>query len=443
MTSFPNYKNKKVLILGLGLLGRGIRDTIFFAQQGAKVTVTDLKTKDQLAPALKLLKKYSNIKYVLGRHRFEDLDKADLIIRNADVPIYSEYLQYALKKKLNVDMDESLFAQYCPCPIIGITGTRGKTTTTTLIAEVLKLTDRRVFLAGNIMDTATLPLITKVKKTDLVVLELSSWQLQGFGWKKISPEIAVFTNLYPDHQNRYKGMDDYLADKKLIFQNQTPEDFLILNQDNSYTRTCIKEAPSNVFLYSGNQIPRSWKLKLLGDHNRENASAALAVGKLFGLKIPAMKKVIEDFGGVPHRLEVVRHFKGVTYINDTTSTTPISTQKALQSIKGPIRIIVGGADKKLDLTDMAKALVKDKNVKSIILINGTATPRLQELLLSAGGQKKITTVCASMVEALAMARSLAQKGDTVLLSPGCASFGIFVNEFDRGNQFKSLVNKLK
>ncbi len=443
MSKFPSFKNKRVLILGLGLLGRGIKDTVFFAEQGAKVTVTDLKNKKQLAAALVQLKKFKNIKYVLGKHRYEDIDKADLILRNADVPIYSEYLQYALKSGKTVDMDESLFAQHCPCPVVGITGTRGKTTTATLIAEVLKQTGRKVYLAGNIMNTATLPLIKKVKANDIVVLELSSWQLQGFGWKKISPQIAVFTNLYPDHLNRYKGMEDYLADKKLIYQNQNSEDYLIINQDNPTTKKCAKESVCKTILYSKNQLPKTWKLKLLGDHNRENASAAWQVGKLFKLKDSVIRKVVENFGGVEHRMEVIRQFKGVTYINDTTSTTPISGQKALASLKSNILIIAGGADKKLDLNDFALDLAKQKKVKHIFLLNGTATPTLHDQIVAGGGERKIVGVFFSLADAVETARAHARPGDTILLSPGCASFGMFINEFDRGNQFKKIVSQLK
>ena len=185
---FPSFKDKNVLILGLGLLGRGVKDAIFFAEAGAKVTVTDLKTKEQLTDSVKLLQPYKNIRYTLGKHLESDILKSDLIIRNAGVPSTSPFLKLAQDKKIPVDMDESLFAEFCPCPIIGITGTRGKSTTTTIIYTILKnlYTKGQVYLAGNIQGEATLPLIKIIKPNDLVVLELSSWQLQGFATKKIS-----------------------------------------------------------------------------------------------------------------------------------------------------------------------------------------------------------------------------------------------------------------
>ncbi|HCC23523.1 TPA: UDP-N-acetylmuramoyl-L-alanine--D-glutamate ligase [Candidatus Falkowbacteria bacterium] len=437
---FPSYKNKKVLILGLGLLGRGIKDTIFFAKQGAKVIVTDLKTKKQLEPALKLLSPYKNITFVLGRHRFEDIDRADLIIRNADVPFNSKFLQYALKQGKNVDMDESLFAEYCPCPIIGVTGTRGKTTTTILIAELLKSTGRRVHLAGNIQGEATLPLITKVKSSDLVVLELSSWQLQGFGWKKISPHVAVFTNIYPDHLNRYKNMTEYINDKKHIYKHQTTDDFLIINRSNPTTKKLIKEANSRVITFSQSDFPPSYKTKLPGAHNKENIAAAIQVAKLFGVKAAAIKQVIASFPGVAHRLEFVKTINGIDFYNDTTSTTPIAGQKALASFTKPIYLIAGGATKKLDLTDFGRSIAK--KAKLVALLDGTATDALESAITKYQKTPKIVGRFDNLETAVKTLYAAAKPGSIILLSPGCASFGLFANEFDRGDQFKRIVKKL-
>jgi len=441
MKTFPSYKNKNVLILGLGLLGRGLKDAIFFAQQKANVVVTDLKTAKQLKNSVDQLKKYKNIKLVLGQHRKQDINQADLIIRNAGVPLKSQYLQHAFKQNKKIEMDESLFAQYCPCPIIGVTGTRGKTTTATLIYELLKKTSKKVYLAGNIQGTATLPLIKKVTKNDLVVLELSSWQLQGFGWNKISPHIAIFTNIFPDHLNRYKGMKDYIADKKLIYQNQTKNDFLIINQDNLATKKLAAEAKSKTMLFSAADVPKNWQLNILGQHNLENIAAAIKVAKIFKIKTPTIKKVIENFRGVEHRLELVKTIKGINFINDTTSTTPVAGQKALAAVDKPIILIAGGAQKNLDLTDFAKDIVK--KVKAVILLSGTATPDLKNKIIKFKGQDKIQGEFLNFKAAIKKAYSLADTSDTVLLSPGCSSFGLFINEFDRGEQFKRIVKNLK
>ena len=440
VTSFPDFKNKKVLILGLGILGKGVNDAIFFAKHGAKVTVTDLKNKEQLKPSLKKLAKFKNIKYVLGKHREQDILNSDLILRNPDIPIYSPFLQLAFKKNIAVEMDDSLFAKHCPCTLIGITGTRGKTTTTTIIGELSKLTGRRVFIAGNIKGTATLPLIDKVRPNDIVVLELSSWQLQGFKWNKISPHISVFTNIYPDHLNRYKSMTEYIDDKKNIFRFQKSEDFIIINKNNKYTLTMRKELKSKALWFEKNQIPKSWKPKMPGEHNLENVAAAIHVGKILGLTMGQMKKTVCDFPGVEHRLEFVAKIGGVQYINDTTSTTPIAGEIALKTVQRPIILVAGGATKKLDLSGFAKAI--SKTVKAVALLNGTATDELETKIKKHGGAKLIIGRFNNLRAAVKACRAAATNGDTILLSPGCASFGIFKNEFDRGEQFKKIVKTL-
>ena len=435
-----NYKGKNVLIFGLGILGRGLLDTIYFAKKGANVLVTDLKTKEQLKPALDKLKKYENIKYVLGKHQKEDFDWADLIIRNADVPQTSEFLKYAISKNKIVEMDESLFAKHCPCAIIGITGTRGKTTTSTLISMLLAKTGRKVYLAGNILNKATLPLLDKVKQDDLVVLELSSWQLQGFGWNKISPHISIVTNIYPDHLNRYSNMAEYINDKKYIYKFQTKNDFLILNKENPETIKMAKEAKSKVIWFEKAQVPKKWKLKIFGEHNLENIAAAISVAKIFKIKNSDIKKIVESFKGVEHRLELLKNYNGVDYINDSTSTTPIAGQKALASIEKPIVLICGGATKKIDLVDFAKDI--SKKTKAVILLEGTATADLEKLIISFGGEKLIKGRFNDFEKAVNIAKSLASAGDCVLLSPGCASFGLFLNEYDRGEKFKKIVEKI-
>ncbi|MBU1132381.1 UDP-N-acetylmuramoyl-L-alanine--D-glutamate ligase [Patescibacteria group bacterium] len=445
MKKFPSFKNKKILILGLGLLGRGIKDAIFFAEKGADVRITDLKTADQLKESLEKLKKY-NFKFTLGEHKEQDILEADLIIRNAAVPASSEFLKFAKKKKIPVDMDESLFAEYCPCPIIGITGTRGKSTTTALIGKILQnnlefLKRKNVYVAGNIKGEATLPLIDKVTKDDLVVLELSSWQLQGFGRKKISPHISIVTNIYPDHLNSYKNMREYANDKKFIFLFQKKKDFCILNEKNPYTKKMGPEVKSKLIWFSKKDVPKNWKLTMLGKHNLENASSAMAVGKILGLSKKQMQSSISEFPGLEHRLEFVKKLNNVNFINDTTSTTPIAGQKALEAIPGPIILIAGGASKNLILKDFAKTIVK--KAKSVILLDGNATDALERDIKYFGGDHLIIGRFNDFNEAVTRAYDHSLPGDTILLSPGCASFGLFVNEFDRGEQFKKIVNKLQ
>jgi UDP-N-acetylmuramoylalanine--D-glutamate ligase len=442
----PNFKGKKILIFGLGVLGRGVKDALFFAKKGAHVTITDLKQATDLSDSLQKLKNFHSIKYTLGEHNEADFLDADLIIRNAAVPANSPFLKFALKHKIPVDMDESLFAEYCPCPIIGITGTRGKSTTTTLIGKILEankkaLKIRKVFVAGNLQGEATLPLIEEVTKNDLVVLELSSWQLQGFNWKKISPHIGVFTNMYPDHLNSYKNMQDYVADKKNIFAFQTKNDFCIINENNRYTKKMAPEIKSKKIWFSKKDVPNKWDLRLLGTHNYENIAAALAVGKALGLKKEQMRTPICAFTGLEHRLEFVKEINGISFVNDTTSTTPIAGQKALSSVEKSIVLIAGGATKNLNLKDFAKSIAK--NVKGVVLLEGSATDELERDIKYFKGEHLILGRFNNFKEAIDRAYSHSFPGDTILLSPGCASFGMFKNEFDRGEQFKKIVNQLK
>lgn len=421
--------------MGLGLLGRGLGDTIFLAKQGARVTVTDLKTKAQLKDSIKKLKGLK-VKMVLGRHRIEDFEKADMILKAAGVPLDSPYIKTARKNGIPIEMDESLFAKYCPCPIIGITGTRGKTTTTYLIYEIAKLTGKKVWLGGNIKGVATLPLINKVKMNDLVVMELSSWQLQGWHEAKISPHIAVFTNIYPDHLNYYKNsLRDYIYDKKAIYKYQNKNDFLIINKENKYTKQIGKEAKSKVIWFSEKDCNRSWKIKLLGRHNLENVSAAIKVGQILGVSMNKIKKAVENFKGVEGRLELIREINGIKIYNDTTSTTPVALSKALNSFNKKVVLITGGTDKNLDLKDVIND-IKNK-AKKVILLPGNGTDRLiKELKKQKHGEYFL---CDSLKKVVDLAFSFAGKGDIILFSPGFTSFGMFKNEFDRGEKFVKIV----
>jgi len=434
-----NVRNKKITVMGLGLLGRGLGDVKFLAREGAEVTVTDLKSPRQLAKSLAKIKKLP-VELVLGKHRKKDFKDKDFILKAAGVPLKSPYIKYAKENKVAIKMDDSWFAQYCPCPIIGITGTRGKTTTTLLINELLKSTKKKVYLSGNAVASATLPLIKKVKKDDLVVLELSSWQLQGWAEEKLSPHIAVITNIFRDHLNYYKTMEAYINDKKAIYKCQSADDYLILNKDNPYSKIFAKEARSKIIWFSDKDIPESWNLKILGRHNLANAAAAIKVAELFRIKNQEIRKIVENFVGAPNRLELAREFKGIKYYNDTTATTPDATIAALKSFNRPVVLLAGGTDKNLEFGKLAEEI--KKRVKALILFEGTATSKLAKELRKIKFSRPLIYVD-SMPEAFRQAKYILDKGDIFLLSPGAASFGLFVNEFDRGQQFKKQVFKIK
>ena len=441
LTKFKkDFQNQKILIMGLGILGRGVADAKFFVEIGAEVTVTDLKSPQELRSSLDKLRNFP-IKFILKEHRKKDILNSDFILRNAAVPQDSPFLQLARKHNIPIEMDESLFVKYAPVKIVGITGTRGKSTTTILIYKLFKKAKFPVWLTGNIRKKAALPLLAKVKKGDWVIMELSSWQLQSFAQEKISPHIAVFTNIYPDHLNRYLSMNRYIEDKKAIFKYQTKKDFIVLNHDSQAMGEFGKQAKSKVIWFSRRDFPSNWQLKIKGEHNKLNATAIIKVGEILGIKKEIIKKVIKDFSGLEHRLEEVAVINNIQYVNDTTSTTPVAGIAALKSFKKPIILIAGGASKNLNMSVFAK-LISDK-VKKVIFLSGTETENLLGLVRKYKGEKKIIGKFNDFKKAVLKAKRIAVPGDVILLSPGCASFGMFVNEFDRGEKFKEIVLRLE
>lgn len=459
--------------MGLGLLGRGVGDAAFLAKHGVDLLVTDLKPKKELAPSIKKLKSYKlkATSYVLGKHRLEDFKNRDFILKAAGVPLDSPYIAEARKNKIPIEMDAPLFFKLMlkGATFIGVTGTRGKTTTAYLIYEILKsklvqklqmsdvcnyrhLTSvkRKVFLAGNIKDTATLPLLEKVKENDFIVAELDSWQLQGFGDSKISPHISVFTTFYSDHMGYYQGsMEKYFEDKENIFRYQKKNDVLVVG---SQAWESVKKTKpiSKTVVAKTDDLPYEWRLKIPGEHNRANAACALAVAR--ALKIPdeISRKAIENFGGVPGRLEFVREINGVKIYNDTCATTPDATIAALEALnqvrldgtsnltwKNKIVLIMGGSDKGLDMSNLVEEI--PKFCKAVFLLPGSGSEKLQATSYQL--QPNLINV-SNLEEAVEESTKAANRGDTILFSPAFASFGMFKNEYDRGEQFNKIVKKL-
>ncbi len=438
-----DFRGQKVLVMGLGILGGGVSAASFFIRHKAQVTVTDLRSEKELQVSLKRLKQFP-LKFVLGQHRQEDFFEADLIIKNPAVADDNPYLKMAKKLGKKIEMESSLFAKLCPVPIVGVTGTRGKSTTSAMIYAILKSYGQfPVFLGGNHPDSSTLELLDKITPDSLVVLELSSWQLAGFHEDQISPHLAVFTNFYPDHLNRYQSQKDYLDDKKAIFLYQKKGDYLLLNQEDSVVKKLAKEAPGQVLRFDANYFPAPWKLQIPGEHNRLNAAAALRVAELLKVPKKVIKKALEEFPGLTGRLEKVRQIKNISFINDTTSTTPVATAAAIKALgRQRIVLLLGGNDKNLPLEYLIKAL-KRPAVTKIILLPGTGT---EKLLKQIKKEKEINNKIAGQYEdfkqAVVLALKLAQPKNTVLLSPGFTSFAAFRNEFDRGEQFKKIVREL-
>jgi UDP-N-acetylmuramoylalanine--D-glutamate ligase len=434
------FQGKKITVMGLGLLGRGLGDALFLIRSGAEVTVTDLKTAEELAPSLEKLAGLS-VRLRLGAHDPDDFAHADMILRNADVPRSSPFLRIAHEHGVPVEMDESLFCKHFKGTVIGITGTRGKTTTSTLTHRILSVHGGQVFLAGNIVGKATLPLLEQAGKEDTVVLELSSWQLQGFHDAKISPHASVFTNVYPDHLNRYQGMTDYIQDKKAIFLYQRDSDFCVFNGDQEETKALSPEAGAGKAFFRVSDVPDDWVISLPGDHNRENIAAARCLCRRLGVPDDTIRGAVEGFGGVEHRLQLLGEKNGVVFINDSTSTTPIAGCAALNALEGKrIFLIAGGADKKLDLQPFAQAAAI--HAERIALLHGTATGNLHQGIVAAGGASKLIGTFDNLESAVQGLLGLTQSGDVILLSPGCASFGMFRNEFHRGETFIHIVEEL-
>jgi len=462
-----DLKGKKVTVFGLGINEGGVGTVEFLEHSGVReIIVTDVKKREDLALSLKRLEKYRNITYVLGAHRPEDFSRTDLVIKNPAIPWTNEYIRLAEKSGVPVEMDSSLFFLFCKNPIIGVTGTRGKTTTASMIAHILKMARMPVAPVG-ISQVPVLGALEKIKPEDTIIFELSSWRLSALGRIKRSPHIAVFTNLYPDHLNYYKTLLAYRKDKEHIYRFQKKSDIAIFNADNDTTRALSEESTGKTLRFSlggsidgdgaffrGNEaivrvdgeetaIFSSRDIGVPGEHNRANALAAGLVAFLCGVSNKMISDGIRSFRGVPHRLEFVAEKRGISYYNDTAATSPDGAIAALRSFEGKsIILIAGGADKNLLFGSFAAEILS--RTKGVVFFRGEATEAIKRELrkiMQGGTDAKFETVD-SMAKAVEMASRSAEPGDIILLSPGAASFGVFKNEFDRGEQFRTAVAEL-
>jgi UDP-N-acetylmuramoylalanine--D-glutamate ligase len=461
-----DLKNKRVLVMGLGIHGGGLGVAQWLVKQGARVTVTDLKRAEELQSSLDALRGLP-IEYVLGEHREQDFLNSDLIVRNPGVPRESRFLQLAAERRIPVEMEMSLFAERLPRgmrQVIGITGTKGKTTTTLMTGAILQRANPKTIIAGNLRVSA-LELLDQIDAETPVVLELSSWQLEAFIAQPVSPHIAAITNITPDHLNRYRDIDDYAEAKAIIFRQQQPGDFIVLNFDNKILTRLAPRALSRVVWTSAQRALNEgayrdgsalvWRrggaaqkildardLRVPGDHNVANALMAIALASVWGATPQHIAAALAEFRGIAHRQELVREIAGVRYVNDTTATAPVAAIAAIETFAPSaqsIVLIAGGADKALDFAEMARMIAT--KVRGLILLEGTATDKLAGAVQVAGAQKIIAGRFDNFQAAIEKAKSIARAGDVVLLSPGCASFGMFANEFERGEQFKRIVDQ--
>ncbi len=419
--------------MGLGLLGRGAGDAEFLVQCGAEVTITDTKSKAELKYSVERLAPYSDITYHLGGHVMEDFTDCDMVIKGAGVPLNSPFITAAKTAGIPVYMSTALFAQFAHesgALVIGVTGTRGKSTITHLIQHTLAHAKRESKIGGNVRGVSTLAFLPGVKKGDFFVLELDSWQLQGFGDLQISPHIAVVSNLMPDHLNYYPDMDTYFYDKAHIFLHQKPGDFLFVGAS---IVERVQAAHPQVEAIVPPPVPEEWKVQILGEHNRINIALAAAALRAAGLSEDEIQRGVETFFGVEGRLQLVREVRGIKIYNDNNATTPEATLAALSALSVESTILLmGGSDKGLPLEVLAQ---KAKQCKRVVLIPGTGTARIESMLPFA--------IKADTFEgAVRLAIESALPGDTMLFSPAFASFGLFKNEYERNDQFLHIVRAL-
>jgi UDP-N-acetylmuramoylalanine--D-glutamate ligase len=435
----------------IGLARSGIAAANNAKAKGANVIISEMRTREQCGAATDQLKKGIVVEF--GGHS-DQLLSCDIIIKSPGVPNELPILKKARKKNISIWSEIEFAARMIsPKRIVAITGTNGKTTTTTLIGAIFAAAKGKTVVAGNIGDPLA-SMTGKVAPETTVVLEVSSYQLEDS--PSFHPTVSSVLNVTPDHIEHHHTMANYIKAKKKIFANQKKKDYCVLNYDDPICRKMAKNNPATVVFfsrkkiltqgvfYTGNtfvlrigkmkaEIPAA--LRIPGMHNIENVLAAIAITSVAGIPVEVIKKTIARFPGVEHRIELVREIAGVRYYNDSKATNVDSTRVALEAFTQPIWVILGGRDKGAPYTPL-KELVKEK-VRGILLI-GEAAPKIKRDLK---GTVPLYD-CVSMANALKQARCAAKQGEVVLLSPACASFDQFKDYEDRGRQFKTLVHAL-
>lgn len=434
------FKDKKVTVMRIGLIGRGIGDTAYMAEAGAQITVVDAAPKEVMQPAVDALASFSNITFKFGPYNFDDFKDADFVLVGAGAPLDEPVLVACREAGVPLKQSAALFAELSQIPIVGITGTRGKSTVTHMIHHVLTSTfEGDILLGGNVRGLSNLQLLKQVQEDSIAVMELDSWQLQGFGWAKRSPHIAVFTNFMPDHMNYYHGdMDAYFADKANVFRYQQEHDVLITTPD---VFEWSKKLPAatlgqEVVLADSSIIPDDALLAMPGEHNRLNAALAYEALKALGLSEEEIFAGLASFPGVEGRLQYLGEYNDIKIYNDNNSTTPQATVMGLRAVGNSddknVILIAGGAYKEIDPAVLIEEI--PEYCKTVVLLPGTGTDKIKDMIEA--------TVVTSMKEAVALALAAGAPGDVLLFSPGFASFGMYKNEYERNDEFVSLIKQL-
>lgn len=425
------FQDKNVLIFGLARSGIAAAKRLILL--GARVTITDINKENGVDPEIIRHLKELGVSCVLGGHPESLLETKDLFVVSPGIHLDIPILQ---KAKAPIISEIELAFQLLKKPIIAVTGTNGKTTTTTLIGELLRAGGKKVAVAGNIGT----PLVdVEDAKLDYIVAEISSYQLETT--KEFKPFISILLNIQPDHLERHKTMAEYIKQKAKIFQNQTGDDYLVYNIDDPQVAKMVKTAKAKLVPFSkskkGIVTLDPSGIKIPGRHNLENALAAAMAAKLCGVDDHVILQVIKTFPGVEHRIEFVRRVNGVEFYNDSKATNPDSTLVAIETFVGRrIILILGGKDKGVSLDQLAQSV--KKNVAEVILI-GQATERFKQALSEKGFAN--IHLAKDLADVVVTALKMAKAGDVVLLSPACASFDMFNNFEERGKVFKECVNQ--
>jgi len=429
--------NKKIAVLGLGMEGKDL--VKFFLKKGAKLTVFDQKEEKELD--LEGIDR-ERIELITGKNYLSaGLSRFDVVFRSPGVYRYLPELVKAEKEGVKISSASKLFFNLCPARIIGVTGTKGKGTTATLIYRILKSAGKDVYLAGNI-GKPYLELLPRLKKSSWVVLELSSFQLIDIDK---SPQIAVVLNITVDHLDWHKDRKEYVEAKKNIVKYQKKDDFAVIDKDHATPRQFGESTKARIVFFSKRTLENKFKKGLLlrGEHNLENAAAAVSVARILDIPDKVILAALSKFKGLEHRLELVGKVKGVSFYNDSFATSPQPTVAAINSFEEPTTLILGGSDKGLDYLGLGKTITERDNLKCVILI-GEVASKIKRALAKAGFQGKILGLGKSKMGIIVKkAFDQTPKDGVVLLSPAAASFDMFKNYKDRGEQFKKAVRLLK
>ncbi|MBI4437686.1 UDP-N-acetylmuramoyl-L-alanine--D-glutamate ligase [Candidatus Uhrbacteria bacterium] len=480
LSSIKNFQDAAVTVMGLGRYkkGSGVGTAKWLMRHGAQLIITDLKDKDELCEAVdEIMDAYTEYRsafkdrdiyqpvFVLGKHDVEHFTDVDVVVQNPDVARESEFVQLAREQGVSVESDISLFFRFCPFPIYTVTGTRGKSTTTALLGEMLKRQHPGTVIAGNITHSPLedLDQLLEAAAPVPIVLELSSWLLESLEGLGRGPAIAILTNAHKDHLDRYDSFEHYVRAKELIFQEQTSEQVAIFNADQEIMHDIAGRVPSKrVQWFSSRALPEGMNgvyregdafvrrmdgvvatfmhvhdLKLEGEHNLMNALAASLAAHEAGVSDEDIHATLKAFTGLPGRQEILGEVEGVLFVNDTTGTSPEGVMAALKRFGkgGNILLICGGSSKGLGFSELGKMI--GEQCKFVVVFEGTAADDLERAI----GEGAPTVRVDSMAAAVKAAVENAALGDVILLSPGTSSFDIFKNEFDRGDQFNAEFQK--